>query len=532
MSTAVTALPKHEYESYSAATRWIILSAVMLGTLMQVVDSSIVNVAIPKMMGNLGATLDQIGWVSTGYIIANVIVLPLTGWLAARFGRTRYLAFSIVLFTVASFFCGTARSLDALIFFRIVQGIGGAALLSTAQATMMEIFPPWQLGMVQAIFGIGVMVGPTIGPTLGGWITDNYSWPWIFFINIPLGILATIITLLFMHDSQYHKVRSSQVDVIGIGFLAVGLGCMQTVLEKGNREGWFSSSLICWLSVLAVLGIALFVIWELRVPYPAVNLRVLKNRGLAAGSLFGAVVGFGLYGGVFILPVFLQQLRHFTAQQSGMTLLPGAIATACIMPVIGKIVSRFSSRNLVAVGAIGFIVSCWMLSTLTMDTSGEHIFWPLIVRGISMGFLFVPLSLAALSGLRGREISEGTGLFNLFRQLGGSAGIALMSTFLDHRAAFHRQVLLEHINVYSTAALQRLTVLQQMFIAKGSAPVTAKTQAVSLIDQIVQGQSMILAFEDVFVIVAIIFIAAMPLLLIFKKKTLTATTASQEPAEI
>lgn len=516
-ATATVTPPQDEYAIYSGPIRWVILAAVMLGTLMQVVDSSIVNVATPSMMGNLGATLDQISWVSTGYIIANVIVLPLTGWLASHFGRKRYLAGSIVIFTVASLFCGMAHDLNTLILFRIVQGAGGAALLSTAQATMMEVFPPQQLGMVQAIYGVGIMVGPTIGPTLGGWITDNFSWPWIFFINLPIGILATVLTLLFVRDSKYRHAKGATVDVIGIGFLAVGLGCLQMVLEKGNREGWFESTLICWLAFLALAGIVLFIIWELSVEHPAVNLRVLKNRSLAAGSLFGAIVGFGLYGGIFILPVFLQSLRHFTAQQSGYAMLPGALATAVVMPVVGRAVMRISPRLLVGLGAVGFIISMVLMHTLTMETSTEHIFWPLILRGAAMGFLFVPLTLAALAGLRGRDIADGTGLFNLFRQLGGSAGIAFLSTFLDHRAAYHRALLVEHINIYSTIALQRLNGLAGMFMSKGYAQPTARMQALSIIDRTIQGQSMILAFEDAFLLIGAIFVVALPLLFLFKK---------------
>ena len=524
--------PAAEYAEYTGITRWIILFAVMLGTLLQVVDTSIVNVAIPTMMGNLGVTLDQISWVTTGYIIANVIVLPLTGWLSSHFGRRRYLAWSMIIFTVASFFCGTARDLNTLIFFRILQGAGGAALLSTAQATMMEIFPPQQLGMVQAIYGIGIMVGPTIGPTLGGWITDNYSWPWIFFINLPIGILAAFLTLVFVHDSKYKRVSGASVDAIGIGFLALGLGCMQTVLEKGNREGWFDSSLINWLVVLAVLGLLAFVIWELRIEHPAVNLRVLKNRSLAAGSLFGAIVGFGLFGGTFILPVFLQQMQHYTAQQSGMLMVPGALATAVSMPIVGMLISKFPSRNLVAIGAIGFIISMFMLQTLTADTGVTQIFWPLVLRGASMGFLFVPLTLATLAGLQGRDIAEGTGLFALFRQLGGSAGIAILTTFLDHRADFHRARLVEYINVYSTTALQRLMGAQRMLIAKGVAPPIARQQALALFDRMVQSQAMILAFEDVFLVVAFIFIIALPLLLLFRKSLPSSYKKKEQQAAV
>ena len=505
-----------EYTQYSAATRIVILIALMLGVILEVLDTSIVNVAIPDIMGNLGATLDQVSWVSTGYIIANVIILPLTGWLSAHFGRKRYLGYSMIIFTVASLFCGMSRSLNMLVMFRILQGAGGAALLSTAQATLMEIFPPNQLGMIQGIFGIGVMVGPTVGPTLGGWLTDNYSWPWIFFINLPIGIVATVMTFLFVHDSKIQKKHAS-VDFVGIILLAIGVGSLQAILEKGNREEWFQSNLICWLSVAMVIGIVSFIIWELRTPHPAVNLRILKNRGFAAGTIFGVVLGFGLYGGIFILPIYLQQLRHYSAAQTGWILFPGGIATACVVPFVGKLINRVNPRNLVAVGTIGFIASMVVLHGITLDTGKENLLWPLILRGASMGFLFLPLTMATLLGLQAREVPAGTGLYNLARQLGGSAGIAFLSTMIDHREAFHRISLIERINVYNPAALQRLSALQSMFVSKGYALNVAKQQALSVINMSVNGQAAILAFEEVFMVIAIVFACALPLLLLFKK---------------
>lgn len=516
MATAEAA-PINEYSEYTGAERWTIMFALMLGSLMMVIDASIVNVAIPKMMGSLGATLTQISWVSTGYIIANVIMLPLTGWFSSFFGRKRYITASIIVFTVASFFCGTSHTLNSLIFFRVLQGMGGAALLSTAQATMMEIFPPWQLGMVQAIYGVGIMVGPTVGPTLGGWITDNYHWPWIFFINVPIGILATVLAFLFVHNSKYNRRKDVGVDLTGIALLAIGLGCLQTVLEKGNTEGWFTSGFICWMSALAMVGLIAFVLWELHTPHPAVNLRILKNRGFAAGTAYGLVLGVGLYGGIFILPVFLQQLRNYTAQQTGLIMLPGAIATAITMPIIGKIVSRFPARTLVAVGAAAFVVSSFMLCRLTLDSGQQQFFWPLVIRGASMGFLFVPLTLATLTGLKGQDIAEGTGLFNLSRQLGGSIGIAVLSTFLEHRNALHRAILNEHISLYSPAALQRLSMYAHFFASKGYSMMTAQKQSLQVISLIIKAQAAVLSFSDAFIFIAIIFLAAMPLLLLFKK---------------
>jgi DHA2 family multidrug resistance protein len=485
---------------------------------MQVVDTSIVNVAIPTMMGNLGTTLTEIGWVSTGYMIANVIVLPLTGWLSATFGRRRYLAASMVLFTIASFFCGTSHTLAQLVVFRVIQGAGGAALLSTAQATLMEIFPPGQQGMIQAIFGIGVMAGPTVGPTLGGWITDNYSWPWIFFINLPIGAVAITLTLLFMHDSRHQAAHRGGLDAIGIGFLAVGLGCLQTMLEEGNTDDWFESPFICWMAALAAVGLVAFVIRELTARNPAVKLRVLKNRGLAAGTVFGAIYGFGLYGGVFIMPVFLQEVRGYTAQQSGIIMLPGAIATTIMLPIVGRLLGKIAPHKLAIVGVAGVIVSMWMLSLLTMDTGPDQLFWPLVLRGAALGAVWTPLTLATLSSLAPRDLAGGTGLYNLSRQLGGSAGIACLTTFVDHRTAFHRSVLVEHVTRYDLGAQQRLAAFASGMMAKGAPVRVAQEQADALVDRVVQGQATIMAFEDCFLLVGVVFLMAMPLLFLFKRK--------------
>src|SRR5438067_3114838 len=525
MAGAALTLGRARQADYSAATRWIVLVALMLGTILEVLDTSIVNVALSDMMGNLGATLGEISWVVTGYTVANVIVLPITGWLSARFGRRRYLTASIVLFTAASFFCGTARTLPALVLFRILQGAGGAALLSTAQATIQEIFPAEQQGVVTGIFGIGVMVGPTLGPTLGGWLIDAYSWPWIFFINIPIGIVAAILTALFLRDAA-QQPGSRKIDVPGVALLALGLGSLQTLLEEGNREDWFESSFIRWLSVLALAGLALFIAWELRASQPIVNLRVLKNRGLSAGVAFGAVLAFGLYGGVCILPIFLQQVRGYTAEQTGWILFPGGIATALMMPVVGKLVGRFPARNLVALGAVGFAATMWMLRDLTTDSGPQQIFWPYVLRGVAISFLYIPLSLSALAGLNGKDLADGSGLFNLARQLGGSIGIALLSTFVEKRADFHRAKLVEYVTAYSPFAQERLASLKAAMLAHVSDPPIAAKQALAIVDRAVQLQAAILSYEDVFVLMAAAFLLALPLLLLFKKGAATGAAGT------
>ena len=339
------------------------------------------------------------------------------------------------------------------------------------------------------------------------------TWPWIVFINVPLGIAASILAMLFVHDSRYARART-RIDIIGIALLAIGLGSLQLMLEKGNEEGWFSSNYILWLAFISVTGIVAFVLYELHIPNPAVNLRVMRNRSFTAGSIYGAVVGMGLFGGVFILPVFLQQLRHYTAQQSGVLMLPGALATAAMMPVVGKLSSKVPPRYLVVFGSITFIISSVMMRNLTMDTGPWDLFWPLVLRGAGMGFLFAPLTLVTLGGLKGHEIAEGTGLFSLLRQLGGSAGIALLSTFIDHQATAHRAILSEHLTMVNPLTQVRLSELQYLFQLKGFDPITAYYAGAKVTVMSLLGQAAVLSFIDAFLLIALVFVLAAPLLLL------------------
>src|SRR5215207_7852360 len=334
------------------------------------------------MMGNPGATIGEISWVSTGYIIANVIVIPMSSWLSAYFGRRRYLTGSIVLFVVASFFCGAATSLWGLVIWRVIQGIGGGALLSTAQSTLFEAFPIEERGIGQAIFGVGVMVGPTIGPTLGGYIVDSYSWPWIFYINVPLGIIAALMVWTYVRNAA-HQERAESIDVLGILLLAVGVGSLQWMLERGERFDWFESRFVTVLAITSATSLIALVWHELRTPEPVINFRVLKSRQLATGVTFASLLGLALYGSIFVLPVFLQSLHGFTAWQTGKVILPGALASAFTMAFVGRNSQRLDARYTVTIGAFGFLLSMWMLSKLTLDAGAGALFWPLILRGVS-----------------------------------------------------------------------------------------------------------------------------------------------------
>src|SRR6478752_5243925 len=379
--------------------KWIITITVILAALLEIIDTTVVNVSLTQIMGNLGATLEDVAWVITSYAVANVIIVPMTGWFAAKFGRRNYFAFSIVLFTVASFFCGHATNIWGLVIFRFIQGIGGGSLLSTSQSILVETFPKKELGMATALFGLGVIIGPSIGPTLGGYITDNYSWPWIFYINIPLGILAFIMTMTFIREAT-EKRKVGGVDWTGIILLVTGVGALQTVLEMGEREDWFEAPYIIVLSVVSVLAIIGFIWHELTTEHPIVDLRVLKNKSLSIGMVFTFILGFGLFASVFVFPILCQNLLGFTASQTGLLMLPGSLVTGLMMPFIGTMLKKgFPPQIMASIGFALFFVATWMLSQSTLASGPDDFFWPLIVRGIGLSFLFVPLTTMALSSL-------------------------------------------------------------------------------------------------------------------------------------
>lgn len=495
--------------------RYLIAIAVTLAAVLELVDTSIVNVAVPHMMGTLGATLDEIAWVSTSYIIANVIVIPMSSWLSSYFGRRNYLTGSILLFVFASFFCGAATSLWGLVFWRVVQGLGGGALLSTAQTTLFESFPPHERGIGQAIFGVGVMVGPTLGPTLGGYIVDAYAWPWIFYINVPLGLGAAYMVWSFVRNAA-HQVRATKIDGWGIVLLATAVGSLQWMLERGERFDWFESRFVVGLAVTSVVSVVLLVWRELTVDEPIIDLRILRSRQLAPGVTFAAFLGLALYGSVFVLPVFLQSLHGYTAWQTGQVILPGALASAFTMAIVGRTASRFDARPAIIAGAFLFLWSMWLLSRLTLGSGQDELFWPLILRGVGLGLIFVPLTNATVAGLPMRSIGQGTGLFNLMRQLGGSLGIAIMATMLSRLTKVEKAVLTDHVGNADPATLERLALLTRGLIARGTDAVVAKQQALQVLDQQISAQASVLAFSRLYLVSGILLVAALPLLLFWR----------------
>jgi len=501
--------------------RYIIAAAVSLASMMQVIDTSIVNVAIPHMMGNLGATVEEISWVSTGYIIAAAIIIPLTGWLAGFFGRKRYFIGSIVLFTIASFLCGTSRTLGELVFWRIVQGVGGGALISTSQAILWESFPREEVGTGMAFFGMGVMVGPTLGPTLGGWLTDNYSWPWIFFINVPVGILAVAMIGAYVHDHP-EQVRSKKVDGIGIGLLVIAVGAVQLMLERGERLDWFDSKLVIGLAVASVVGGVLLVWHELRTEHPAIDLRLLKQAQFSAGSAMGIVLGAGLFGSVFILPIFLQGMLHMTAWQTGLIILPGAIASAVSMGIVGRLTAIVDNRLLIVIGSVLFGIGMIQLSTITAQTGTTDLFWPLIWRGFGLGLIFVPLTNLTLLEIAPRDLSQATGLNNFFRQLGGSFSIAGMASLLTHWVGKEHAILTTQVSAYSPMVLGNLSQIQQGMMARGMDAGTAYQAALTAINGRILVQANVLAFEKIYLLSGALLIGSLPLLFLFRQGKPTA----------
>ena len=500
--------------------RWIILVGLISAVIMEALDTTIINVALPQMGGNLGATPNEIGWVSTGYILSVVIVLPLTAWLAARFGRKRYLVTSILLFIFASFFCGTSRSLGELIFWRVLQGVGGGALLSTAQATLLEIFPPSQQGLVQSLFGLGVVVAPAVAPMLGGWLTDNYSWPWVFFVNLPIGLVSAFLVTTYLQNSRYENGSAGSVDWAGIGLLAVGLGSLQYVLQEGQLKDWFGSNLIAGLAALAFVTLASFVAWELWPGNrkPAVNLRVLGDRNLLGGSLLAGALGAGLVGGLFIFPLFVQGVLGFTATETGFILLPAGLAILAGIAVCGAAIQKgFDPRILIGMGIAIFILANWSLGHLSPQSDGHSTLLGQVLRGLGIGFLFIPLTVTAYSTLKGEQIAQGTALWNLSLQLGGSLGIAALNTYVVNMTAYHRAILTSALTSGSTSFADRQAGLASSLVAHGSGTAQAHTTALNIIDNLVQSQAQTLAYNNAFVLIGIGFAFFFPVILLLQR---------------
>ncbi len=485
----------------------------MLGLIMAIVDSSIVNVALNNMAGTLGASIDEIGWVATGYILASVIVMPLNGWLTARFGRRNFYAACIVIFTVSSFLCGTATSVWQLVAYRVIQGIGGGALQPTAQAILFESYPPEKRSGAMAIFGLGAMVGPAIGPTLGGYIVDNFSWPLIFYINLPIGIIAFFMTLAFIKDQSYVKRSTNPVDWLGLGLLTAGVGALQYVLERGQTEDWFGSQTIVIMALISAFSIVTFIVREIRDPQPLVDLSVFKSRSFTAGNIIGVVTGFGLFGSSLMMPLYFQNVMGFTAMETGLALVPGALATALSMPVAGYVVKWVDARVSIGFGLAMFAVGCWMMGALNQQASFEDTLLPRAIQGFALGFMFVPLTTATLGEISRAKMSNATGVYTLVRQLGGSLGIAILQLVETRRQD----------SAYATLA-SGITMANQN-VANMLHGVANQSGTLNNIFSMVMLNAETIAYNDVFRLCAIVFVLSLPTVFLLRK-----TSSSGAPA--
>lgn len=495
--------------------KWIIAASVVLPTLIEVIDTSVVNVSLDHIRGSLSAGLDESTWTITAYLVSNAIIIPLTGWLSRLFGRKRYLISSIGLFTFSSFMCGSAGSLSNLVFFRILQGIGGGALQPISQSILLEAFPPAEYGMAMALFFVGVLVGPILGPVLGGWITDNWSWHWIFYINIPIGIISVIMIMLFIQDPPYLKRVREKIDYWGLGLIVVGIGCLQVILDKGQREDWFSSAFITRLSIISAISLILFIIVELRARAPVVNLRQFKDVSFSTANIIQFISFFVLFGSIVLIPLFLQQLMGYNAFLAGLVLAPGGLAAMFMNPITGKLISKVNPKAILVVGLLVTAYSVFVMTQFNLYVDFNIVLWPRLIMGIGIGMVFVPLASMAFTTIKKEEMGNATSIFNLLRNLGGSFGVAFVTTLLARRAQFHQARLAEQLNPFDPA--------YQLGLHKATAILGLKTGGVNqlgangLIFQRLLRQANLLSFIDAFYICTVIMLCIIPLVILLKR---------------
>lgn len=497
--------------------KWIVALTVILPTFIEVMDTSVVNVSLPHIQGSLSAGVDEVTWVLTSYLVSNAIIIPISGWLSSIFGRKRYLIFSVVVFTVSSLACGAAPSLKILVIARILQGLGGGGLQPLSQAILLESFPTAEHGLAMAVFGMGVVFAPILGPVIGGWITDNWSWRWVFYINLPVGILAVILAGIFVYDPPYIRRTRVNIDYWGLFLITIGLGCLQVVLDKGEREDWFDSGFITVLTAIAAIALILFIVVELRSKHPVVNLRVFKDRTFAAGNAIMFMGFFCLFGSIVLLPLYLQNLMGYTAVWAGLVLGPGGIASLIIMPIAGSLMKKgVNPRALVALGLGIMAYSLWLMSGFNLGASFAAVAWPRIVQGFGMGLFFVPLTAATYMNIPREELGNASGVFNLLRNLGGSFGVAVSATVLSQRSQLHQIFLVEHVTSFHQS-VQNYSQQVLQWLANQQLAAENSSQLLAMIYRQVLRQASMLAFNDVFWLFSCTTLFLVPLTMLMRK---------------
>lgn len=519
MSTAAIGVGGDFAEWRPAVNPWLIATAVMTATFMEVLDTSVANVALQHIAGSLSVSPDEATWVLTSYLVSNAVILPASGWLGRYFGRRRFLIACIALFTFASALCGMADSLSMLIIARILQGIGGGALQPVSQAVMLETFPWEKRGISMSIYSIGVIAAPILGPTLGGWLTDEYSWRWVFYINLPVGIFAIVMCLLFLEDPPYlRSAKDESIDFIGFGLLVIWIGCLQIMLDKGQDEDWFSSMFIRWLALGASAGLVVFVIWEFKAKHPIVNLRILGDRNLLVATVLMFVIGAILYSTTAVLPRFLQTLLNYPALQSGLVLSPRGIGSIIGAIVAGQVLSKtkIDGRYWMAQGAVVLAISMAMFGSLTLDIAPGNVVWAIIISGFGIPSIFVPMTTFSVATMTKAEMSDATGITSLVRNLGGSVGISLITTLVTRGTQAHQALLVSHLVPHNRLYLDRLNQMQAI-LSPHTGSVAAHGQAYGLVYQTLQQQASLWAYIDQFRLLAVVCLLIAPIIFLYKK---------------
>jgi DHA2 family multidrug resistance protein len=504
--------------------KWLVTLSITFGTLMGTIDISIVNVAVPHLSGSLGATFQQITWVSTGFVMATVIVMPLTGFLARLFGQKRVYMTSLVVFVAGSALCGMARTLPLLVVFRVIQGFGAGALQPTEQAILRQTFPLEEQGLAMAMFGMAVVLGPAFGPTLGGYIVDNYPWPWIFYINLPIGCVSLLMVSRFVHEPEDIKTanralaerQKKNMDWWGIGLMVVGLGSLEYVLEEGNRNDWFQDPAIATVAFISILMIVLLIVRELSAPMPAADFALFRDPVFASGTIIGAVMFAQLMSITFLLPLFMQTMLGFSATQAGLAMMPRSLIMLVVMPVVGRLFNKVSPRLIVAFGIIMFVYSAWMMSQYTLATTARGVVTVLLVQGVAFSCLFIPLTTMALSSIPRQRMTDATGLNSLLRQVGGSVGLAIYATLLSRYATGARASMLPNVAPGNLMLSPELAGMKMLFARRGLDAVATEAGSMRLLDSIVRQQSMVLSFEKLFLLAGISFACVLPLVFLLR----------------